>query len=475
MGYFRSVGGSSGGGTQIVKNLYPFTSKGNMMYKIIVEMMKLATTDIENLTQIEINGRIGCTCSASSVVLRMYLCIIAHDGTNFYYYNTTNKQWLKTNTLITDSMFKIGYSESGEALFAEKSVASGSYGYEELSKIVDMSECFEKANELGLSFDFSQTTCTFGVFTSPNGVSHFISPFPVVLFYCVYNSNNYVTQTLFSVNKTKTLSSNGDTMDDILNNPPQVKLTYNSGNSSAKKSVEEKNVSDLKIVKWSDGTDEEISAMLKAADEGKIDLSKHWSIGDEREITYKNSVLGETKGKWVLTDFNGTTSGGTKYNAIVHLKTIPTTYANFNTSRNNVGGWQDSYMRSTVIKEFYDALPDGFKSMIKTVSNITAYSGGSKQNVQQTTEDKLWLFAEQEVQSTWKYCGTAEVDVCKQMEYFKTESNKTKYNSSNKAYYWWVRSPYKQNSISFCAVTDTGVASSNASDGTLGVIPVAAI
>ena len=46
----------------------------------------------------------------------------------------------------------------------------------------------------------------------------------------------------------------------------------------------------VKIVTWADGTDEEIVAMVKAADEGLIDLKDYWNIGDARKV-----MLSETE------------------------------------------------------------------------------------------------------------------------------------------------------------------------------------
>lgn len=46
----------------------------------------------------------------------------------------------------------------------------------------------------------------------------------------------------------------------------------------------------VKIVTWADGTDEEIAAMVKAADEGLIDLKDYWNIGDARKV-----MLSETE------------------------------------------------------------------------------------------------------------------------------------------------------------------------------------
>lgn len=43
------------------------------------------------------------------------------------------------------------------------------------------------------------------------------------------------------------------------------------------------NVIQTKIVTWADGTDEEIVAMVEAADKGDINLADHWHVGDREK------------------------------------------------------------------------------------------------------------------------------------------------------------------------------------------------
>ena len=41
----------------------------------------------------------------------------------------------------------------------------------------------------------------------------------------------------------------------------------------------------IKIVSWANGTDEEIIAMIQAADAGEIDLTEYWDVGDVRNVS----------------------------------------------------------------------------------------------------------------------------------------------------------------------------------------------
>lgn len=56
----------------------------------------------------------------------------------------------------------------------------------------------------------------------------------------------------------------------------------------------------LKIVSWAEGSDEEIVAMIKAANDGKIDLHDHWNVGDIRTI----EMTAETNFGWKAGSYN---------------------------------------------------------------------------------------------------------------------------------------------------------------------------
>ena len=41
---------------------------------------------------------------------------------------------------------------------------------------------------------------------------------------------------------------------------------------------------ELEIVDWATGTDAQIVAMVNAADNGAIDLTDYWSVGDRKSV-----------------------------------------------------------------------------------------------------------------------------------------------------------------------------------------------
>lgn len=228
----------------------------------------------------------------------------------------------------------------------------------------------------------------------------------------------------------------------------------------------------VKIVSWANGTDKEIADMIDAADLGLIDLADYWSVGDVRTVTYTATTLGANSMDWVLTDFNGTTSGGTKYNAVIHTKDLHPTTAQMNSTNTNVGGWQSSAMRTNVMPVIYNNLPSALKSIIKQAAIVSG--SGNAQNTIQTTYDNIWLFSEMEVQGATTYAGTAEAAECKQMEYFKTASNKVK-TLNGSAHNWWLRSPSIVNATNFSIVSGSGIVYSHDAFNSYGVASAAII
>jgi len=213
-------------------------------------------------------------------------------------------------------------------------------------------------------------------------------------------------------------------------------------------------------VPWTTGDIENVIKMIDGADQGQINVADYWSIGQERLVDGVS---------WVLTDFNGTTSGGTAYNAIIHTKN---TIENFgmNTSNTNAGGWSSSNMRVAKMELLYNALNARFRSMIKQVVNISG--AGSASDTIQSTLDHLWLFSEKEVQGAATYSGSQEAARCKQMAYFKIANNKKKTGSGTS---WWLRSPDVSSSRIFCYVFSDGSPNGASASYTFGVVAAAAI
>ena len=129
-----------------------------------------------------------------------------------------------------------------------------------------------------------------------------------------------------------------------------------------------------------------------------------------------------------------------------------------NSSNTNSTGWNDSKMRTETLPAILAKMPENIQNGIRAVNKLTATSGPS--STIKTASDKLFLFSEMEVYGSTSYSYSGEG---KQYDYYKAGNSKVKKvgNSDSK---WWLRSPYAQTSINFCAVkADGSITSSNAS------------
>lgn len=70
-----------------------------------------------------------------------------------------------------------------------------------------------------------------------------------------------------------------------------VLVTYTEKNISKRSNIPVSVYQFPKIVSWTNGTDNEISAMINAADNGLIDLTDYWNVGDER-VVHLSSMSG---------------------------------------------------------------------------------------------------------------------------------------------------------------------------------------
>ena len=234
----------------------------------------------------------------------------------------------------------------------------------------------------------------------------------------------------------------------------------------------------VEIVPWATGDIDKIKAMLDANEAGKINITDYWAVGEYRTVAYTSSILGDSSADWVLTDLstaaqNKTTSGGTRYNAVIHTKKCSYTGYGMNSSNINSGGWSSSRMRTTEMPAYLAVIPSTFKALFKSASIISG--AGNASNTTQTTTDTLWLFAEKEVFGTYTYSGSVEAGYCKQYDYFKTASNRIKYYTGTSAYIWWLRSPKVSGTSSFCYVYSDGSAYYYSASFTFRVAPAAII
>ena len=232
----------------------------------------------------------------------------------------------------------------------------------------------------------------------------------------------------------------------------------------------------LKIVDFTNGSDEEIAAMLEAHYKGDINIEKYWNVGDTRKI-HLNEIASpnkyEFKNTWtaqditiVITALNHhplKTKIGIRDKAAVTIQTREvlnnvtgddfvegTVYVNFD------GGitttfypWSKLPLRTWLNESF---LTTCFSNEWQNIIKETKHNRLTSYDVKTTEEviDKIFLPSCPEIYGNTAYNyylnnTTPAGEEGTQWEYYKTSSNKNKYGnnngvSNNTGVSWWMGS-----------------------------------
>lgn len=232
-------------------------------------------------------------------------------------------------------------------------------------------------------------------------------------------------------------------------------------------------VKELKIVTWAAGTNEEIVEMVKAADEGYINLADYWSVGDERQVRLSampatstfESHSAETV-TFVLMNKGGkelaeaTASGRTTCSFVVGMKDCLSERGVINPTQTNPGGWDKCSRRTWCNDIFKNAIPPTLLPIFKQHKNITAggATGATEMSAQAITSvDYFALAAEKEVFGTNTYADSTTESSLTQFEWYKTSANRIKKQDGG-SNSWFERSPNAKTSAYFCCVANNGAA-----------------
>ena len=248
--------------------------------------------------------------------------------------------------------------------------------------------------------------------------------------------------------------------------------------------------SDLKIVTWADGTDDEIVAMVDAADKGLINLSDYWAVGDERSVNLSAMAatgVGESHAaqtvKLVLMDKTCTgftlataTSGGkTKPSFIIGLKNSLTAAGYMNAARTNANGWSGSERRTWCNNVFRMAIPSGLRGIFKQFKWKQGQGGGNSSGLLETT-DYFGFAPEKAVFGSKTYSFADEAALYAQWAWYQTAANRIKkMGESGSAYNWWECSPDSGSNYGFCNVGSGGYANNGSASGSFGLAPFGCI
>lgn len=202
-------------------------------------------------------------------------------------------------------------------------------------------------------------------------------------------------------------------------------------------------------------------AQIAAASEAGVAAST-WSVGDTKNIT----VGGETLTVEIVGFNHDDLASGGKAGITFGLKNLMANTRQMNSSNTNAGGFTGSDMYDWLQGTLLNSLPSDLRAVLKSVNKKT--SAGSQSSTINTNAMKIFLFSEIEIFGSVTYSKSGEGS---QYSRFATASSRIKYlsNGSGSANRWWERSPYGDNSSTFCLVNSNGNANANNANHSRGV------
>lgn len=169
-----------------------------------------------------------------------------------------------------------------------------------------------------------------------------------------------------------------------------------------------------------------------------------WKVGDQKTMTingsnYNIDIIGKNH------DDYADGSGKAPLTFQLHDCRLS---SKMNNSDTNEGGWDSTYIRSSVLSSELSRLPSAVSSAIREVSKKTTVGGYS--TTLETTREKLFLLSEKELFNTIKHSRVAEGT---QYEYYANGGSNVKTTNGSKKG-WWLRSPYAVSTTMFCLAQD---------------------
>lgn len=204
--------------------------------------------------------------------------------------------------------------------------------------------------------------------------------------------------------------------------------------------------------------------------------SSFWKVGDVKTITSKSGNTYNIRlcdlqdGRYEYADGSGKSKAVFEFVDLYKLNGsyIDTKINNFM----NYDGWQKCTLRSTVIPNIIDDLPDDLVSAISEVKVLCSIGGGNNQQVN-SSNDKLFLPAEIELFSKKHYSIGLPESPLGQFDYYKANNTNEARIKSDRSY--WERSPASNSNKYFCMIYSTGSYGELNADTTNGVALIFAI
>lgn len=178
-----------------------------------------------------------------------------------------------------------------------------------------------------------------------------------------------------------------------------------------------------------------------------------WDIGDEKDITLSD---GETITLQIYDFLHDDKPDGAKAPLTIGMKHIMEATAKMNNTNTNVGGWEESQMRTETLPWVFQNLPSTLQATICEVSKKTFAGNGSYDIV--ITADKLFLFSAVETGAKDDGVYLSEGTKYPVFTYENTRI-KSKRNEPGGYWNWWLRSPYVDDAERFQEIDYYGHAS----------------
>lgn len=219
-------------------------------------------------------------------------------------------------------------------------------------------------------------------------------------------------------------------------------------------------VVNVQTVSWQTGTDEQIAAMVAAADLGLINLKDYWNVGEYRTIqlsAMEATGVGETHAAQtatlVLMDktctgftlANATSGGKNTPDFIVGLRNSLVETGYMNPTDTNEGGWAGCARRTWCNDVFRMAIPESIRGIFKQFK-WKQRNGGKNSSGLVETIDYFGLAPEKVVLGYRTYGFADEAALYTQWEWYEIGRRRNKkLGDTGSANGWWKGSPYSGN------------------------------
>ncbi len=252
---------------------------------------------------------------------------------------------------------------------------------------------------------------------------------------------------LYEESKAPILSNSSITFDQSYNFYP---LTYYWFALGSPKSL-------LSILSW-----QEIGDLVLKAEQGTVNLSDYFSIGDTKPVTL---TTGETIELQIAGFNHDTFSDGVTAPVTFVMKNCLNTKARMNSNNTNAGGYPASAMKTYVETNIYNKLPSDLKAIVAPVKKkwYTTYN-----DVNSLTEGNynVWLLSEMEVFGTNAY--TISTGEGSKYDIFTNDASRIKkVNGTNDI--WWLGSCNRNYGSNVVIVNSEGGVYRSSADNSLGV------